>query len=92
MPCFLNTRTFNTNLKAVVNVSQVVAKEMIRAGTGGSIVNMSSVVSEHINFTRLVRFMQVYKHFGTMKFVIHGYIGEFMLNLFSKLFFDFFSK
>ncbi|CAG7730776.1 unnamed protein product [Allacma fusca] len=34
---------YEVNLKAVVNVSQVVAKKMIAAGKSGSIVNVSSV-------------------------------------------------
>jgi L-xylulose reductase len=35
-----------TNVKAVVNVSQVVANGMIAAGTGGSIINVSSIASK----------------------------------------------
>ena len=38
-------RIFNVNLKAVVNVSQVVAKRMVADKTGGSIVNVSSQVT-----------------------------------------------
>ena len=34
--------TFNVNLKAVINVSQVVARGMIAHGDGGAIVNISS--------------------------------------------------
>jgi len=38
-------KVMNINLKAMLNVSQVVAQGMIDAKTGGSIVNMSSVAS-----------------------------------------------
>ncbi|CAL8122222.1 unnamed protein product [Orchesella dallaii] len=37
---------FNVNLKAVVLVSQIVARKMIEGGKGGSIVNMSSIASQ----------------------------------------------
>ncbi|XP_046736950.1 L-xylulose reductase-like [Diprion similis] len=37
---------FNTNLKSVVNVSQVAVKSMIAGGKGGSIVNVSSQASK----------------------------------------------
>ncbi|ODM93714.1 L-xylulose reductase, partial [Orchesella cincta] len=36
-------RVFNVNLKAAVLISQIVAKKMIERGTGGSILNMSSL-------------------------------------------------
>ncbi|CAL8122196.1 unnamed protein product [Orchesella dallaii] len=36
-------RQFNVNLKAVMFVSQIMAKKMIEKGKGGSIVNMSSI-------------------------------------------------
>jgi len=39
---------FKTNLKAVLNVSQVVAKKMVERGTGGSIVNVSSVAGKKV--------------------------------------------
>ncbi|XP_057367616.1 L-xylulose reductase-like [Daphnia carinata] len=39
-------KLFNVNLKAVVNVSQIVAKQMISSKTGGSIVHMSSQASQ----------------------------------------------
>jgi len=35
----------NVNVKALINVSQVVAKKMIERGTGGSIVNLSTQAS-----------------------------------------------
>lgn len=38
-------RVIGTNLKAAVNVSQVICKKMIDAGNGGSIVNVTSIVS-----------------------------------------------
>ncbi|XP_033748781.1 L-xylulose reductase-like [Pecten maximus] len=37
--------TFDINVKAIVNVSQVCAKGMIERGQGGAIVNMSSIAS-----------------------------------------------
>ncbi|XP_069122877.1 L-xylulose reductase-like [Argopecten irradians] len=37
--------TYDINVKAIVNVSQVCAKGMIERGKGGAIVNMSSVAS-----------------------------------------------
>lgn len=36
---------FNVNLKSILNVSQVVAKDMIQRKVAGSIVNLSSVAS-----------------------------------------------
>ncbi|KAK7502170.1 hypothetical protein BaRGS_00006534 [Batillaria attramentaria] len=36
---------FDTNYKAVVNISQVIAKGMVDRGTGGAIVNVSSLAS-----------------------------------------------
>nr|CAH0111916.1 unnamed protein product [Daphnia galeata] len=39
-------KVFNVNLKAVVNVSQTVVKQMIADKTGGSIVNVSSQASQ----------------------------------------------
>lgn len=39
-------RMFEVNVKAVINVSQVVAKGMIKQGRGGSIVNISSQASK----------------------------------------------
>lgn len=38
-------RTLNVNLTAVLNVSQVVARDMVQRGRGGSIVNISSQAS-----------------------------------------------
>ncbi|XP_012269312.2 L-xylulose reductase [Athalia rosae] len=38
--------TFNVNLKSVINVSQIVSKNMIDRGKGGSIVNVSSQASQ----------------------------------------------
>ncbi|ODM93717.1 L-xylulose reductase [Orchesella cincta] len=38
-------RVFNINLKAVMQISQIVAKKMIERGEGGSIINMSSMCS-----------------------------------------------
>lgn len=42
LPCC--HRVFNVNLKAVINVSQIVAKQMVARNSGGSIVNISSQV------------------------------------------------
>ena len=39
------SRLFNTNVKAVINVTQVCVKKMIASGTAGIVVNISSVVS-----------------------------------------------
>jgi len=41
---FLRPRQMAVNLKAVMNVSQIVAEGMIARGKGGSIVNVSSMV------------------------------------------------
>lgn len=38
-------KQFDVNVKAVINVSQEVARGMIKSGRGGSIVNMSSAVT-----------------------------------------------
>ena len=38
-------KAVDTNLKAAFNISQVVVKGMIKAGRGGSIVNISSIVA-----------------------------------------------
>jgi len=37
---------YHTNLKSVLNVSQIIAKKMVERGTGGSIVNVSSVAGK----------------------------------------------
>ena len=37
--------TFDVNLKAVINVSQVVARSMVARGEGGAIVNISSIAA-----------------------------------------------
>ncbi|XP_057681708.1 L-xylulose reductase-like [Corythoichthys intestinalis] len=39
-------QSFNVNVKAVLNVSQIVARGMIARGSGGSIVNVSSQASQ----------------------------------------------
>ncbi|XP_075231566.1 L-xylulose reductase-like isoform X2 [Lycorma delicatula] len=39
-------KVFDTNVKAVLNISQVVAKGMVERGKGGSIVNISSQASK----------------------------------------------
>lgn len=39
-------RSFNVNVKAIMNVSQIIAEDMIRRKCGGSIVNMSSQASK----------------------------------------------
>lgn len=39
-------RSFAVNVKAVINVSQVVAEGMIKRKSGGSIVNISSQASQ----------------------------------------------
>ncbi|RZF46194.1 hypothetical protein LSTR_LSTR011548 [Laodelphax striatellus] len=39
-------RIFNINVKAIVNISQVIAKQMIEKGRAGSIVNVSSQASQ----------------------------------------------
>ena len=36
---------FDTNVRSVLNVSQVVAREMIKQGLQGAIVNISSISS-----------------------------------------------
>lgn len=41
-------RLMNVNVKAMLNVSQVVAKKMIDAKKGGAIVNISSQASKVI--------------------------------------------
>lgn len=38
-------RQYGVNVGAVINLSQTVAKGMVKAGSGGTIVNMSSMVS-----------------------------------------------
>ena len=51
---FLETReedfdyVFNTNVKALYNVSQEVARGMAAAGRGGAIVNLSSAASTQV--------------------------------------------
>ena len=37
---------YDVNLKAVINIMQVVAKKMVAGGKGGSIVNISSNISD----------------------------------------------
>ncbi|XP_032178080.1 carbonyl reductase [NADPH] 2-like isoform X2 [Mustela erminea] len=45
-------RTFNVNLRSVVQVSQIVARGLIQRGVPGSIVNVSSMVA-HVTFPNL---------------------------------------
>ena len=40
--------SFDTNFKAVVNISQVIARGMIESGRGGSIVNISSLCAQKV--------------------------------------------
>lgn len=51
--CLLSYRVFEVNVKAVFNVSQVVAKCMVEQKIAGSIVNVSSQVGQ---ITYLVNF------------------------------------
>jgi NAD(P)-dependent dehydrogenase (short-subunit alcohol dehydrogenase family) len=41
-------RTFNINVKAVINITQLIASEMKSRGKGGSIVNISSILAEFV--------------------------------------------
>lgn len=43
-------RSFGINVKAVMNVSQMVAEDMIKRAEGGSIVNVSSQVKQKLRF------------------------------------------
>ncbi|XP_055253878.1 carbonyl reductase [NADPH] 2 [Moschus berezovskii] len=45
-------RSFNVNLRSVLQVSQIVARGMINRGVPGSIVNVSSMVA-HVTFPKL---------------------------------------
>lgn len=50
-------RIFNTNVKSIINVSQVVAKKMLEENVKGSIVNISSQASMVIpSLHNVVRF------------------------------------
>lgn len=42
------SRTFDVNVKAVLNISQVVARKMVENKTHGAIVNISSQASKVI--------------------------------------------
>ncbi|GAB1297187.1 Carbonyl reductase [Apodemus speciosus] len=48
-------RSFSVNLRAVFQVSQMVARDMINRGVAGSIVNVSSMVA-HVTFPNLVTY------------------------------------
>lgn len=48
-------RVFEVNVKAVLNISQVVAKNMVENGTHGSIVNISSQASK-VNISITISF------------------------------------
>jgi len=47
------------NVKAIVNVTQVVAKRMIESGRGGSIVNVSSLVCRLNNSSNYYRLHEI---------------------------------
>lgn len=46
-----DSRSFAVNVKAVINVSQVVVEGMIQRKKGGSIVNISSQASQVLTYT-----------------------------------------
>uniref|UniRef100_A0A8C2VEL1 Dicarbonyl and L-xylulose reductase n=1 Tax=Chinchilla lanigera TaxID=34839 RepID=A0A8C2VEL1_CHILA len=48
-------RSFNVNLRSVVQVSQIVARGMIARGVPGSIVNISSMVA-HVTYPNLITY------------------------------------
>ncbi|XP_051015266.1 carbonyl reductase [NADPH] 2-like [Acomys russatus] len=48
-------RSFNVNVRAVLQVSQMVARDMINRGVAGSIVNVSSIVA-HVTFPGLTTY------------------------------------
>ncbi|XP_076791421.1 carbonyl reductase [NADPH] 2-like isoform X3 [Arvicanthis niloticus] len=48
-------RSFNVNVRAIVQVSQMVAKGMIKRGVAGSIVNISSMVA-HVTYPGLATY------------------------------------
>lgn len=47
------SRTFDVNVKAVLNISQVVARKMVENNTHGVIVNISSQASKVLSFLKL---------------------------------------
>jgi len=51
----LFARIMEINLKAPWNISQQIAKKMIENGSGGSIVNISSIVSLLLRLLRTIR-------------------------------------
>lgn len=50
------SRTLNINARGIVRISQAVAKNMIDAGIKGSIVNVSSTISEvrNVSYTTII--------------------------------------
>lgn len=56
-------RLFNVNLKAVINVSQIIAKQMIANNIHGSIVNVSSQVQELHHYCKLFEIIKTKSKF-----------------------------
>lgn len=47
------------NVKATLNISQIVAEKMIKNGTGGSIVNISSQASKVSTYLSINSFYEI---------------------------------
>ncbi|KAK7803066.1 hypothetical protein U0070_001889 [Myodes glareolus] len=59
-------RSFNVNVRSVLQVSQIVAKGMINRGVPGSIVNVSSMVA-YVTFPGLTTYSECAIHCGSTK-------------------------
>jgi hypothetical protein len=62
-------RLFAVNVKAVINVSQVVVEGMIKRKSGGSIVNVSSQASQVYVF--LLKYLNIDIKYGILLLLFH---------------------
>lgn len=72
-------RLFDINVKAVINVTQVVAKGMIKKGQGGSIVNISSQASKVNLCTKLIVTMMGYQSLSFSGLLTQHIIKEILM-------------
>lgn len=71
-------RTLNVNARAIVRVSQAVARNMIDAGIKGSIVNISSTISTVSRTLNVVKKKRVHVNIKLYAiFALHSFVSMF---------------
>ncbi|XP_059005842.1 carbonyl reductase [NADPH] 2-like isoform X2 [Mustela lutreola] len=73
-------RTFNVNLRSVVQVSQIVARGLIQRGVPGSIVNVSSMVA-HVTFPNLAVYSSTKGAMTTLTKVMAAELGPYKIRV-----------